>query len=289
MLSILEQYQAFTKKYPKKAFHYRGDVMNYRLFGHGDKTIVLWVGSSMFTSEAYFKLQEALADRFQVLTVEELAMKISIERIIDCLSYLIKFIGLRKVSLVGMSHGGVLAQAFARDHASQTENLILYNTPTRPKKGDDFAEDVIKGILHTIDELKNLRKIMPLNTIKQALLDQMKQALNQEDEIEYVEFLISKYTETDERQQMEIIRDLLSNYAFQKMDFKYLNYRTLLFYSHDEDPLGGSDLIEALVDMMTNPKLQYIESDRFQLILNPQPMVDAIKEFLLQKEQKSAL
>lgn len=288
-MTILDQYQVFTKKYPKKAFHYRGDVMNYRLFGTGEKTIVLWVGSSMFTTEAYFKLQEALAERFQVLTVEDLAMKISVERIIDCLSYLIKFIGLKKVSLLGMSHGGGLAQAFARDHASQTENLILYNAPTRPKKGDEYAEDVIKGILHTIEELKNLRKIMPLSTIKQALLDQIKQALSREEDVEFFEFLISKYTETDERQQMEIIRDLLSNYAFERMDFKYLNYRTLLFYSHDEDPLGGSALIEALVDMMTNPKLQYIETDRFQLILDPKPMVQAVKEFLIPKEQKSAL
>ncbi len=288
-MSILDQYQTFIKKYPKKSFHYRGDVMNYRLFGTGEKTIVLWVGSSMFTSEAYFKLQEALSHDFQVLTVEDLAMKISVERIIDCLSNLIKFIGLKKISLLGMSHGGGLAQVFARDHASQTEYLILYNTPTHPKKGDEYTEDVIKGILHTIDELKNLRKIMPLNAIKQALIDQIKQVLSKEDEIEYFEFLISKYTETDERQQMEIIRDLLANYRFQKMDFKYLNYRTLLFYSHDEDPLGGSALIEALVDMMTNPKLQYIETDRFQLILDSQPMVEAVREFLIQKKQKSAL
>lgn len=88
---------------------------------------------------------------------------------------------------------------------------------------------------------------------------------------------------------MEIIKDLLTNYAFEKSDFKYLNYRSLIFYGYDDDPFGGSELIESLVDIMTNPYLKFIDTDRFQLILNPDVMVEGIIEFLKLKEQKSAL
>lgn len=288
-MNTINQYQAFIKKYPKKAFHYRGDVLNYRLFGTGEKLIVLLIGSSMFSSEAYFKLQEELSARAQVLTIEDISMKISIERIVDCLSYLIKLLNYRKVTLLGMSHGGGLAQAFARDHASQTEGLILYNTLTKPKKHNDVSEKVIEGVLNSIQELKDLRKIMPLNTIKTALLDQIKEAISNEDDYDLFELLVSKYTETDEKQQMEIIKDLLTNYVFEKADFKYLNYKSLIFYGYDDDPFGGSDLIESLVDNMTNPVLRFIETDRFQLILEPQPMVNAIFEFMKLNEQKSAL
>lgn len=288
-MNTINQYQAFIKKYPKKAFHYRGDVLNYRLFGTGEKLIVLLIGSSMFSSEAYFKLQEELSARAQVLTIEDISMKISIERIVDCLSYLIKLLNYRKVTLLGMSHGGGLAQAFARDHASQTEGLILYNTLTKPKKHNDVSEKVIEGVLNSIQELKDLRKIMPLNTIKKALLDQIKEAISNEDDYDLFELLVSKYTETDEKQQMEIIKDLLTNYVFEKADFKYLNYKSLIFYGYDDDPFGGSDLIESLVDNMTNPVLRFIETDRFQLILEPQPMVNAIFEFMKLNEQKSAL
>jgi len=88
---------------------------------------------------------------------------------------------------------------------------------------------------------------------------------------------------------MEIIKDLLSNYTFEKSDFKFLNYRSLIFYGYDDDPLGGTNLIESLVDLMTNPMLRFIDTDRFQLILDPEPMIDAIFEFMKIDKQKSAL
>jgi pimeloyl-ACP methyl ester carboxylesterase len=288
-MNIFDQYQSFIKKNPKKAFHYRGDVINYRLLGTGKKLIIMFVGSSMFSAEAYFRLQEELAKHMQVLTIEDISMKVSMERISDSIAYLIKLLEFKKAILLGMSHGGGLAQVFARDHASQTEGLILYNTLTKPKVHNDISEEVISGVLHTIGGLKELRKIMPLSTIKKALLDQIKQVIDDENAVDLFELLVSKYSENDERQQMEIIKDLLTNYAFEKSDFKYLNYRSLVFYGYDEDPLGGTNLIEILVDLMTNPTLRFIETDRFELIINPQPMVSSILEFLKINEQKSAL
>jgi pimeloyl-ACP methyl ester carboxylesterase len=288
-MDLINHYQSFIKKYPKKSFHYRGDVLSYRLFGEGDRLLILFSGSSMFSSDSYFLLQEQLSPHIQVLTIEDISMKISIERIIDSISYLIKLLGFKKVTLFGMSHGGGLAQAFARDHASQTEAIILYNTLTHPKKHNDISKSVIEGVLNTIEELKNLRKVMPLNAIKQALLNQINEAINDDDTIELFELLISKYTETNERQQMEIIKDLLTNYRFDKSDFKYLNYRSLIFYGYDEDPMGGSELIESLVDVMTNPRLKYVDTDRFQLITNPKPVTVAIIEFLDTYKKKSAL
>ncbi|HCZ23314.1 MAG TPA: hypothetical protein DHV05_00400 [Acholeplasmataceae bacterium] len=130
---------------------------------------------------------------------------------------------------------------------------------------------------------------MPLSVIKKALTDQIRQAIEDEDAFDLFQLLISKYSENDERQQMEIIKDLLSNYTFEKSDFKFLNYRSLIFYGYDDDPLGGTNLIESLVDLMTNPMLRFIDTDRFQLILDPEPMIDAIFEFMKIDKQKSAL
>ncbi len=288
-MNTIDQYQAFIKRYPKKSFHYRGDVLTYRLFGQGEKLIVLLVGSSMFSSEAYFKLQEALSENLHVLTIEDITMTISIERIVDSISYLIRLLNFKKVTVLGMGHGGGLAQVFARDHASQTEGLILYNTLTRPKKRDEISETVIQGVLNSIQELKELRKVMPLSRIKRALLDQIKSFVVKDDDFDLFELLVNKYSENDEKQQMEIIKELLTNYTFDKTDFKYLNYKSLIFYGYDDDPFGGSDLIESLVDHMTNPVLRFIDTDRFQLILEPSPMVKSIFEFMKLYEQKSAL
>jgi pimeloyl-ACP methyl ester carboxylesterase len=288
-MDMVQNYQSFIKKNPKKSFHYRGDVLSYRLLGEGERIIVLLAGSSMFSSDAYFLLQEQLSSHTQVLTIEDISMKISIERIIDSISYLIKLLGFKKVTFLGMGHGGGLAQAFARDHASQTESLILYNTLTSPKEHSDISQGAIDNVLRTIEELKDLRKVMPLNAIKQALMDQIEQVIPDDDLIELFQMLISKYTETNERQQMEIIKDLLTNYHFEKSDFKYLNYRSLIFYGYDEDPMGGGELIESLVDIMTNPKLKYVDIDRFQLIINPKSVTDAVVEFMESYKKKSAL
>jgi len=91
-MNIFDQYQSFIKKNPKKAFHYRGDVINYRLLGTGKKLIIMFVGSSMFSAEAYFRLQEELAKHMQVLTIEDISMKVSMERISDSIAYLIKLL-----------------------------------------------------------------------------------------------------------------------------------------------------------------------------------------------------
>lgn len=280
MMNLIDQYQNFIKDNIKKSFHYRGDVMNYRFFGQGDKVIVLLLGTSMFSSEAYFKLQMELSRYARILSVEDVSMKASVDRMTDCLSYLIRFLGFKKVTLLGIGYGGGLVQAFARDHASQTSDIILYNTLTNSKHAEEPIKETVEGVLNTIKELKELRKMMPLNTIKMALLEQIEPMTKNDDEYDLFQLLLSKYTDAQERQSMDFIKDLLTNYTFDKSDFKYLNYKSLIFYGYDGDPLGGGEFIEALVDLMTNPILKFLESDRYQLIIEPQPMIDNILEFL---------
>jgi hypothetical protein len=40
---------------------------------------------------------------------------------------------------------------------------------------------------------------------------------------------------------------------------------------------------------MTNPKLKYVDIDRFQLIINPKSVTDAVVEFMESYKKKSAL
>jgi uncharacterized protein YecA (UPF0149 family) len=191
--------------------------------------------------------------------------------------------------MIGMSHGGGLALTFARDHASQCEGLILYNTLMCPKEQSDISSEVVRNVLSAIDQLSELRRIMPLTEIKQVLIEQIKEEIKDEDAIDLFESLIQQYTEAHERSQMSMIKDLLTSYQFSKKDFKYLNYKSLVFYGHDPDPFGGNELIEALVDTMTNPHLQYLETNRFDLIVHPDEMYEKIVEFIRSFNKKALI
>lgn len=286
-MGLYDAYQEFIKTHPRRSFHHRGDVIIFRQFGEGSKVLVLLLGNAMFSGDAYFLLQEELAKHYQIITIDDYGAKMTIDKVADCMSDLLKVLDLKKVWVMGMSHGGGLALSFAREHASQCEGLILYNTLMRPKEESDISSEIIANVLEAIEQLTELRKIMPLTEIKQVLLEQIRAEIKNEDAIDLFEALISEYTEAHERSQMSMIKDLLSEYHFSKTDFKYLNYRSLIFYGHDPDPFGGNELIEALVDTMTNPHLEYLETNRFNLITEPKEMSEKIHRFIQSMNKKA--
>ncbi len=286
-MGLYDAYQEFIRTHPRKSFHHRGDVIIFRQFGEGPKVLVLLLGNAMFSGDAYFKLQEGLAQEYQIITIDDYGAKMTIDKVTDCISDLLKVLEIKKVWVMGMSHGGGLALSFARDHASQCEGLILYNTLMRPKEESDISNEVVQNVLAAIDQLSELRRIMPLAKIKEVLIEQIKEEIKDEDAIDLFEALISQYTEAHERSQMSMIRDLLSSYLFSKADFKYLNYKSLIFYGHDPDPFGGNELIEALVDTMTNPHLQYLETNRFDLIVHPDEMLEKMIKFINSLNKKA--
>ena len=288
-MGLYDAYQEFIRVHPRKSFHHRGDVIIFRQFGEGPKVLVLLLGNAMFSGDAYFQLQEKLAQDYQIITIDDYGAKMTIDKVTDCISDLLKVLEIKKVWVMGMSHGGGLALTFARDHASQCEGLILYNTLMCPKEQSDISNEVVGNVLSAIDQLSELRRIMPLTEIKQVLIDQIKEEIKDEDAIDLFESLIQQYTEAHERSQMSMIKDLLTSYQFSNKDFKYLNYKSLIFYGHDPDPFGGNELIEALVDTMTNPHLQYLETNRFDLIIHPDEMYEKMVEFIRSFNKKALI
>ena len=142
---------------------------------------------------------------------------------------------------------------------------------------------MISDVLAVVEELEKLRKVMPLDSVKGVFLEQVEQAIKDESEIDLFEYMISKYTEQDEQLQMRLIKSFLKTYVFEKDDFEYLNHKVLILYGHDNDPFGGTDLIETLVELFGNPKLEFIDSDRFSLIVNAEELVEKVETFINEK------
>jgi pimeloyl-ACP methyl ester carboxylesterase len=279
-MKLFENYQKFLEHHEVTTYNFMDEKITYRFFGQGEKVILMLLGSSMFSSEAYFKLFEELENGYKILTIN---YSKTIQKIDEFMSVVIQVLDILKINhvyLLGASHGGGLAQVFAKNYPNRVIGLMLYNTLTNTKLMNSQSKEIINQVLTAIEELKELRKIMPLNQIKSALLNQIEESLVDKNDIEFFEYLISKYDEKDEQIQMFMIKDLLANYEFELEDFNYLNDKVLILYGHDDDPFGGTELIESLVELMPKSKLSFIESDRFSLVLDSNQFAKEIKEFI---------
>jgi pimeloyl-ACP methyl ester carboxylesterase len=274
------EYENFIITHPWKEIHIENEIISYRQFGQGKKTILLLLGGSMFSADAYFKLILELETKYQLIMIDYPKQQQTIDSLINLIAQVIKKLKVQKVYVFGTNYGGGIAQAFSKEHPAQVEGLILYNTLTKTNDMSEHARKVIAQVIEAINELSTLREMMPLDQIKSALIDQINQVIKDPDDRKLYELFITIYQEEDEKLQMYLIKDLLINHTFSKEDFKYLKEKTLLFYAHDDDPLGGTELIETLADLYVSPCLAFVETDRFNLMINPYQMADYIKSFI---------
>jgi len=234
----------------------------------------------MFPTEAYFKILMELEKTNKVLTVEYPKSMKTVKELIHMISLLIPHLNIHKLNILGASHGGGVAQAFSKTYPNLVDKVILYNTLTRTKQMNPSSDEVIQHVLEAIEQLAELRKMMPLETIKSALLDQIKDVIQDEETVDLFEHIIALYKEEDEKIQMGLIKDFLTHYLFEPKDFRYLENRVMVLYSNDDDPFGGAELIETLADLLTSPKLEFIEADRFSLILDSKEFSTKINQFI---------
>jgi pimeloyl-ACP methyl ester carboxylesterase len=279
-MTLFETYQKFIETHPHSSVSFLGEEVRYRLFGHGPHTILALLGGSMLKTDAYFKMLLSLEDQYQIITVEYPTHLKSIKELIDRIVFVLGCLGKDSVYVLGASFGGGLAQALTRHYPNRVCGLILYNTLTKTNRMNTHANWVIDQVMEAILQIQELRDVMPLSIIKDALLQQIETALTQKEDLDLFESLIAQYSEADEALHMVLIKDLLTNYMFTREDFLCVSEKVLILYGHDDDPFGGSELIETLADIITHPKLEFIEADRFSLVTNPNPVTSAIFQFI---------
>jgi pimeloyl-ACP methyl ester carboxylesterase len=279
-MKLYEAYQKFINDHEVLIFNHQTESIKYRFFGNGEQVILVLLGSSMFPTEAYFKILMELEKTNKVLTVEYPKSMKTVKELIKMISLLIPHLNIHKLNVLGASHGGGVAQAFSKAYPNLVNKLILYNTLTRTKQMNPSSNEVIQHVLEAIEQLAELRKMMPLETIKSALLDQIKDVIQDEETVDLFEHIIALYKEEDEKIQMGLIKDFLTHYLFEPKDFRYLENRVMVLYSNDDDPFGGAELIETLADLLTSPRLEFIEADRFSLILDSKEFSTKINQFI---------
>jgi len=279
-MKLYEEYQKFISDHQELIFNHQTETIKYRFFGNGEQVILVLLGSSMFPTEAYFKILIELEKTNKVLTVEYPKSIKTVKELIKIVFLLTAHLKIDQINLLGASHGGGVAQAIAKHYPTHVNKLILYNTLTKTRNMNSSSTEVIGHVIEAINQLAELRQMMPLETIKSALLDQIKDVILDEETVDLFEHIIALYKEEDEKIQMGLIKDFLTYYVFEPKDFRYLFERVMVLYSNDDDPFGGAELIETLADLLTSPRLEFIEVDRFSLILDSKEFAVKINQFI---------
>lgn len=281
-MNLFDQYVTFKQNHPFQVLEVDTQEIQYAMIGEGKHIILTLIGGSMFPTEAYFLMLEKLSKSHQILILNYPKDIHTLKELADIYKQTLLKLNIEQVYLFGANHGGGVAQVFAKLNKESVKGLILYNTIAQSFHMNHEVKELTMQLKQAINELKELRKMVSLDTIKHTLLEQIKTSIPDTKNHMFYEHFISLYQEKEENEHMDLIKDFLENYTFTQNDFKYLQSKTLIFYGHDIDPLGGTEFIEVLADLHQNPHLVYIETDRFQLMSQPKMMVDEIILFINQ-------
>ncbi|TNF07198.1 MAG: alpha/beta hydrolase [Bacillota bacterium] len=282
MMNLFDQYVKFREKYHYQKIDIDLHTIEYTMVGQGEKIIMMLIGGSMFPTEAYFLMIQELAQNYRILLINYPKQIHTLNELSNIYQKLLDKLNIKHIYLFGANHGGGVAQVFAKAYPSYIKGLILYNTISQSNDMQEEVKLIIKDLKQALNELKELRKMVSLETIKETLFEQIKVSIPDTMDHMFYEHFISLYQENEEDAHMALIKDFLEHYVFKKSDFSYLKNQTLIFYGHDIDPLGGTEFIEVLAELHANPKLIFIETDRFQLMVDPKVMVSEIKTFINQ-------
>lgn len=285
-MTLYNQYQHYIASHELKTFTAKdGFKIEYHYQGQGKKTICAFFGGSMFPSETYFLLLQELEKEYKVLVIQYPKKPSSITDYIRKIHQLITHLGIKEMVVIGGNHGGIIAQVFTKLYIECVDQLILYNTMTRSKDLTTPSEQMAQNHLEAISKLKELRTYVDLEQVKSLLYNKIEENLQevyglQNTYSDFFEYLISNYDANDESVQMYMIESFLTSYRFAKEDFIKLAQRVLVIHGYDEEFFSGAEHIETLVDLFTEPQLEFVETDQYKLAIDHQKFLQRLKSFL---------
>lgn len=130
----LEAFQRFRKENPLRTAEIGGRTWSYLSGGSGDRTLLFLPGAQGI-GEAVWGNIEHFAPRFRWIAPSYPPVPAMTE-LADGLAALLDREGISRVSVLGGSYGGFVAQVFVRRHPDRVDNLILSHTgPPTPGRG----------------------------------------------------------------------------------------------------------------------------------------------------------
>jgi len=125
-MGAAERLRAFRAGYPEKTLAVSGTEWKYRICGGGERALLTPPGGELVNDLA-FDLATALAASFRVVYPAYPRLK-SLDEISDGLAAILDAENIPRVSVLGASFGGAVAQCMVRRYPARIDRLILSNT-----------------------------------------------------------------------------------------------------------------------------------------------------------------
>ena len=123
---LAEQLTDFRRTHPPRTIEVDGKSWRYICAGSGDKSLLMMPGA-LGSAELGFQLIDWWAPRMKIVTPYYIAGR-SIAETQTVLERILDAEGIDKISVLGSSFGGTLAQSWTRAHAERTERMVLSHT-----------------------------------------------------------------------------------------------------------------------------------------------------------------
>jgi pimeloyl-ACP methyl ester carboxylesterase len=121
-----ERLRAFRASYPNRSLAVAGVAWKYRICGAGARALLMLPGGEL-VNDMSFDLIAALAPRFRIVYPAYPRVE-SLDDLADGIAAILDAEKIARVSVLGASFGGAVAQCMVRRHPDRIERLILSNT-----------------------------------------------------------------------------------------------------------------------------------------------------------------
>ena len=279
-MSYSEELKRFASVHTYENVVVDGSRFRYVLSGRKDGKTVVMLNGGMNTLEMWMRYVDALSTDYQVLLFDYPQELRTNQELVKGMHSFLKKLGVTKPVFIGASDGGMVAQIYTQKYPEEVGGLVLIST------GGMDAE--------TIKSLKRKYFLAPLMLfyMKHCNYEKLKPKLikvgmghgqnESEEQLAYAkdmfETIFKDYTKEKDVHISGLLADLMNQTPVTKSDFKELQGKILLILP-DQDFFSGK-MQENLIQLMHNPKIQYISGGHLSTILQADEYAQTIRGFL---------
>lgn len=290
-MDMKKEFEEYNKIAPVRTVKLNGGDFAYRYYKNPNPDVnvtLLVLAGGTGLAEGMFAMAKSFMDKYSLISFNyPMAFKNNIATA-DAIAELIKYLKAENVYIWGQSYGGLLAQIIAKRHPDTVKGLILTSTASL---SNDLKYEGIKRFYEMINEEKEKKNKRIYGHFPMFLLPAImgfafkKYLKNSPETYVAIKELMKQIKPSMTNEYFvhmdTLLGDLRSSFGtHHKEDFEYLKGRVLII-EPDDDKTFTDDIKEALINIMTEPKVvRDIKGGHLAMMLNPDETLDMVDDFL---------
>lgn len=290
-MDMKKEFKEYNKIAPVRTVKLNGGDFAYRYYKNPNPDVnvtLLVLAGGTGLAEGMFAMAKSFMDKYSLISFNyPMDFKNNIDTA-DAIAELIKYLKAENVYLWGQSYGGLLAQIIAKRHPEVVKGLILTSTASL---SNDLKYEGIKRFFEMVNEEKEKKNKRIYGNFPMFLLPAFmnlafkKHLRNAPEKQKAVKELMKQIKDSMTNEYFvhmdTLLGDLRSSFGTHyKEDFAYLKGRVLII-EPDDDKTFTDDIKEALINIMTEPKvIRDLKGGHLAVMLNPDEMLGVIDDFI---------